>query len=137
MRNEKDVEAYLLRLNRKFEAVEAQPGTFLVHTREDMPPIAVRVDPPIVLLRFHIGDVPGGADQTALYRKLLTLNARALVHAAYGLEDDKIVLGAALALENLDFNEVQATLDELDVAIAQQVPELLSLARASARPPVQ
>ena len=30
MRTEKDVEAYLLRLNRRFRTVDEQPGTFLV-----------------------------------------------------------------------------------------------------------
>jgi hypothetical protein len=34
------------------------------------------------------------------------------------------VLSSALQLENLDFNEIQATLDEIDVALAQQLPEL-------------
>jgi hypothetical protein len=38
-------------------------------------------------------------------------------------------LSAALELENLDFNEIQATLDEIDVALAQQLPELARAAR--------
>jgi hypothetical protein len=32
------------------------------------------------------------------------------------------VLSGALELENLDFNELQATLDEIDMALAQQLP---------------
>jgi hypothetical protein len=129
MRTVTDVEAYLLRLRRRFGTVDDQPGTFLVETSGGMPPVAVRVDQPLVVLRVHIGDVKRGADHTPLFRKLLELNARQLVHASYGLDDDHVVLSSALELENLDFNELQATLDEIDVALAQHVPELARLAK--------
>ena len=77
-----------------------------------------------VTLHHHIGDVDGkgGADESALYRKLLELNAKQLIHAAYGLDETRIVLSGALELENLDFNELQATLDEIDMALPQQLP---------------
>jgi hypothetical protein len=126
MRTEKDVEAYLLRLNRRFRALEEKPGTFLVEVGETAPPLVVRVEPPLVVVRVHIGDVAPGESNgdAALFRKLLELNARQLVHAAYGLDDGHIVLSSALELENLDFNELQATLDEIDIALAQQLPGL-------------
>ena len=38
-------------------------------------------------------------------------------------------VSSALELENLDFNELQATLDEIDVALAQHIPELARLAK--------
>jgi hypothetical protein len=129
MRTETDVEAYLYRLKRRFRTVDEQPGTFLVDTSGGMPAVAVRVDPPLVVLRVHIGDVTSGSDQAMLFRKLLTLNARQLVHSSYGLDDDRVILSSALELENLDFNELQATLDEIDVALAQHVPELARLAK--------
>lgn len=131
MRSLKDVEAYLGRLNRQFSPVDTEPGTFLIRSGEKFPPIALRVDPPLVVLRIHIGDAPK-TDNVEIYRKLLQLNARSLVHASYGLEDERIVLSAALELENLDFNELQATLDELDLALAEQVPELAELSKKSA-----
>jgi hypothetical protein len=124
MRTEKDVEAYLLRLSRRFRALEDKPGTFLVEMGEKTPPLVLRVEPPLVVVRVHIGDVKPGAEDGALFRKLLELNARQLVHAAYGLDGGNIVLSSALELENLDFNELQATLDEIDMALAQQLPSL-------------
>ncbi len=124
MRTEKDVEAYLLRLNRRFRALEDKPGTFLVEMGEKTPPLVLRVEPPLVVVRVYIGDVKPGAEDGALFRRLLELNARQLVHAAYGLDEASIVLSSALELENLDFNELQATLDEIDMALAQQLPGL-------------
>jgi Tir chaperone family protein CesT len=129
MRTEKDVEAYLLRLRRRFRTVDDQPNTFVVETSADMPPVALRVDPPLVVLRVHIGDVKRGADHTPLFRRLLELNAQQLVHTSYGLDDEHVVLSSALELENLDFNELQAALDEIDIALAEHVPELARLAK--------
>jgi hypothetical protein len=156
MRTEKDVEAYLLRSNRRYRAAPGGPGaegqggghdtapsrrTFLVDTGDRTPPVAVLVDPPLVVLRVHVGDlVPAGTGagaaspaEGALFRKLLELNARQLVHASYGIEDSHVVLSSALELENLDFNEIQATLDEMDLALAQHLPVLAETAKGAIR----
>ena len=122
MRTEKDVEAYLLRSARHYRAVDDQPGTFLVETSgtSEGPTVAVRVDPPLVVIRVHIGDLEKGAGPPKLLRRLLELNARQLVHASYGIDDDRVVRSNALELENLDFNELQATFDEIEMALAQR-----------------
>jgi hypothetical protein len=136
MRSANDVEAYLGKMNRRYTPVEDQPGTFLVHGGTNMPPTALRVDPPLVVLRVHVGDVEGTDSANAeLFRKLLTLNARSLVHTSFGLEDSRIVLVSALELENLDYNELEATLDEIDVTLAQQVPSLAELSKAASVQP--
>lgn len=139
MRSFQDVEAYLGKMKRRFSAVEDQPGTFLVHSDGSMPPTAIRVDPPLVVLRVHVGDVDGDAATNAqLFEKLLALNAKALVHTSFGLEEKKIVLVSALELENLDYNELEAALDEIDVTLAQQVSHLVELSKAaSQRPPAK
>ena len=131
MRTLRDVEAYLGSLNRRFQAVDGQEGMFLIHSSERMPPIALRVDPPLVVFRVNIGEAPK-ADHLSLYKKLLELNARALVHSSFGLDGDKIVLCSALELANLDFNELEATLDELDMTLVQQVPVLSELSKKNA-----
>jgi hypothetical protein len=118
-------------MKRRFSAVEGQEGTLLVHSSDRMPPIAVRVESPLVVFRVHIGDAPK-ADHVALYRKLLELNARSLVHTSFGLEGERIVLCSALELENLDYNELEATLEEIDMTLVQQVPVLAELSKKNA-----
>jgi len=135
MRTANDVEAYLGKMNRQYKTVDDQPGTFLVHGGDNMPPTAVRVDPPLVIVRVHVGDVVDGESSGALFRKLLTLNAKSLIHTSFGLEDQRIVLVAALELENLDYNELEATLDEVDVTLAQQVQGLAELSKNASLPP--
>src|ERR1700689_1216781 len=122
MRTEKDVEAYLLRLNRRFRSVEDSPGTFLVELGEKAPPLVVRVQAPLVVLRVPLGGGDPPATDAAVSRRLLELNAKQLVHAAYGIDDGHVVLSSALELENLDFNELEATMDEIDMALAAQPP---------------
>ncbi|HEY6459313.1 MAG TPA: CesT family type III secretion system chaperone [Polyangiaceae bacterium] len=129
MRTEKDVEAYLLRLNRRYRVLEDTPGTFLVEVGEKAPPLVVRVEPPLVVVRVQLGDVPAGDGTAPMLRKLLELNAKQLVHAAYGVDDGHVVLSSALELENLDFNELQATMDEIDMALAQQISGLAAPTR--------
>ena len=137
MRSVQDVEAYLEKMNRRFSHVDDNANTFLVHSGGNMPPTVLRVDPPLVVLRVHVGDIDGDASSNGeLYQKLLTINAKSLVHISFGLEDGKIVLCSALELENLDYNELAAALDEIDVTLAQQVAKLAELSKAahSSRP---
>ncbi len=129
MRTEKDVEAYLARLNRRYRTVEDRQGMFLVESGGSLPPVAVLVDPPLVVVRVHVGDV-GARDDVALFRQLLESNARQLLHASYGLDEGRVVLSSALELENLDFNELQATLDEIDMALAQKPASLAARRQA-------
>lgn len=129
MRGLQDVEAYLNRLGRPFEAMGDHPGTYVLPSASKTP-IALRVEAPLVVLRVHVGDVPKQGNATTLFRRLLTLNAKTQVHATFGLEDDRIVLTSAMQLENLDYNELEAALDELELTLAEQVPALAEMAKA-------
>lgn len=126
-RTREDVESYLLQLNRKFED---ENGTLLVATGSGTTPIALRVEAPIVLFRATIGAVPqDDLHQLRLFRRLLEYNATDLMHGAYGVQNGTVVLAAALALDNLDANELEATLSDLDLALLRHVPGLFEAAR--------
>jgi len=131
MRTEKDVEAYLTKMNRRFSPLEDKHGTYVLRAASDtMPPIALHVDPPLVVTRVNVGLAPVKGGST-FFKKLLSLNASTLVHTSFGLEEENVVLTSALELENLDYNELEAMLDEIDVTLAQQVPGLAALAEES------
>lgn len=127
IQSSEDLEGYLLRLERRFE--RAEDGTYLVAMGVDRPLVALRVAAPVLVAQIDIGSAPAAdASGAPLLRKLLELNATALVHAAYGIEGDTIVLSAALELRNLDLNELEAVLADLDMALANQVPQLRGIA---------
>ena len=123
-----DVENYLIQLDRRYES---DAGTLLVQSGPDRPPIAIRVASPIVAIRVDIGAVPADPrHQIDVFRRLLEYNVTDLMHASYGLEQDTIVLAAALELENLDKNELEATLSDMDLALSRHVGALKEAAQA-------
>lgn len=127
-----DIEGSLQKLERRFEKLD--DGTLLVFMGTGLPPVALRVAPPVLVLQVAITDAPTGDVQAhaALYRRLLELNANDLVHAAYGIEKDRVVLAAALDLDNLGFTELEAVLADMDMALANHIPELHALLQEKA-----
>ena len=82
-----------------------------------MQQIAVSADQPIVLFSVPVLELTAEQkDDVALFRCLLELNAE-LLHSSYSLQGDKIVLSGAQQLENLDFNEFQAMIDDMCMAL--------------------
>jgi hypothetical protein len=87
--------------------------------------VVVHLSPPLLLLRAKVLDLPTDEEQCAkLYRRLLELNANDLVHGAYGIEETEVILTDSLELENLDFNEFQASMDSMQVALASHMETL-------------
>lgn len=126
MQTNEDLETYLSRLERPFERVDE--ATYVVKMGPGRPLLAVRLAPPVLVLRVAIGKAP--ADSLDLYRKLLELNATALLRAAYGLEGERIVLASALELESIDINELEAVLADIDLALTEHVPSLHQLVKS-------
>jgi len=127
MRTQEDVENYLNKLGRRFEP----HGSTIIVSVGSGTQAVLRLSPPIVALNVTIGPVPKDeALQLKLFRRLLELNATDLTHSAYGVQDGQMVLSASLALDNLDMNEIDATLSDIDVALVTHTPELIELARS-------
>lgn len=124
-----DLGAFLTRLDRRFDKVD--DNTYLVSLGSGKPPAALRVQTPVVLVQVVVGGAPAGntAREAALFRRLLELNATDLMHAAYGIENQQIVLGAALELDTMDIGELEAVLANIDMALAEHVPGLLDMVR--------
>jgi hypothetical protein len=117
-----DVERYLLQAGLTSEEVE--PGMWIAHS-DGGAAVVVHHSPPVLVFRVKVMDAPRDvAKCTDLYRSLLRLNAGELVHAAYGLEEDDIVLTETLELENLDQNEFQAVIDSIQMAMATHLEQL-------------
>lgn len=122
-----DVEAQLDRLERKYERLD--DGTLLVKIAPGQPPAALRLSAPILVVQVEFGKLPADPEkQRQLFRKVLELNASDLVHAAYAIAEDTLVLMAALELASLDPNELEAVLSDFDLALADHTPLLQKLA---------
>jgi hypothetical protein len=125
MVGKEDIADYLDRLDSgSADVQEVNPDLWLVKTVAGAE-ILVNFATPVVILRITVMPLPAGAArQAALFRQLLEYNARELVHGAYGLEGDKVVLTDTLELENLDFSEFEASFDSLTLALATHLGAL-------------
>jgi len=125
MVTKEDVESFLDRIDSGTASVgEVKPGTWVVKTVWGAE-VVVHYAPPVVILRVTVMTLPAATPRRSeLLRELLELNARDLVHGAYGLEGDKVVLTDTLELENLDFNEFEASFDSITLALAQHLGAL-------------
>ncbi len=125
MRGKEDIESFLDRLDSgTAEVRELEPGMWVVRTTSGAE-VVVHYAPPVVILRVTVMGLPAGTQkQVELCRALLGYNARDLVHGAYGLEGDRVVLVDTLELENLDFNEFEASFDSVTLALATHLGAL-------------
>lgn len=127
MVSREDIESFLIRAEVDFQEIGEGIWYVLTSSNEivEKPGIVVNFQPPVVVFRADIRDLPiDDEDQLQLYRRLLELNAIDLVHGAYGLEDGEVILSDTLELENLDFSEFRASLESLALAITSHLPEL-------------
>lgn len=132
MKTVEELETMLGRLDRPFE--RADDGTFLVALAPGQPPAALRLELPVLVAQVAVGDVPALDDAASarFFRRLLELNGNSLLHAAFALQGAQLVLAAALEVEHLDLNELEALLADFAVALVQHVPELRKLSPAVA-----
>ncbi len=125
-----DLESFLIRMDLDYHEVDE--GMFLVRSRNDGPSIVVHHSPPVLLLRMKVMDLPDNGDPSlgALFRTLLELNATDVVHGAYGIEENELILSDTLELETLDFAELQASLESVQIAASSHIERIKSLAQA-------
>ncbi|MEL6823752.1 MAG: YbjN domain-containing protein [Calditrichota bacterium] len=89
--------------------------------------MVVDIEDPIVVIEQFILQVPDNPSE--LFKRLLQMN-RTLVHGAFVLneEGNKILFRDTLQLENLDPNELEASIQALSLGLAEYGSELLKYA---------
>jgi hypothetical protein len=111
------VQSYLVDLGLSFDEVDS--NTWLV-TDEDkgLKNIVILVSEPLVILRVKVMELPQG-DRVRLYERLMRLNAEDLLHGAYALEGDHVILIDTLQLESMDLEDLRASIEAMGLALAQ------------------
>ena len=123
MRTRDDIESYLARAEVPYEVV-GDDGLWLVRDSSLGENIAIKFVSPLLLFRVKVLDLSAVRNEAALFEELLKLNATDLVHGSYGISEGAIVLTCTLEAENLDYNELQAVLDDFSLALANHYEKL-------------
>jgi hypothetical protein len=118
MATREDIEHYIIKIDYPFESIES--NMWVIH---DTANIVVTYDPPLILFRMKLMDIPKERRE-AFFKLLLELNASQMIHGAYGIEEENVVMIDTLQSEHLDFNEFQASLEALLLASTQDYQKL-------------
>jgi hypothetical protein len=122
-----DLESFLIRMELDYEEVDE--GMFLIRGQDHGLPVVVHYADDLLLIRMKVMDLPEGPDGNLdLFRTLLELNATDVVHGAYGIENGELVLSDYLGLETLDFPELQASMESIQLAASSHMERIRTLA---------
>jgi hypothetical protein len=126
-----DLESFLIRMDIEYEEVDE--GMYLVRGRSSGLPVVVHHADALLLIRMKLMDLPETlASEMDLYRTLLELNATDVVHGAYGIEEGELILSDTLELETLDFHELRASMESIELAATGHMESVRALAGVAA-----
>ena len=117
------LESYLLDLSLSYE--EQGDGIWIISDQnKGLESVAVMIADPVVVIQVKVMKAPSDRREE-LYEKLLRLNATDLVHGAYALSGDDVILLNTLQGDTLDLEELESTFDAIGLALSQHY-EVLS-----------
>ena len=115
MTNSQKIEQYMIALNLSFEEIE--PSVWLIDDSDKtLEHVAVILTDNLVTIRCALMREPSEKKEE-FFRLLLNLNAADLIHGAYALDGDEVILIDSLECETMDFEEFQASLDAFSLAM--------------------
>ena len=118
MATRENIEHYLIQIEYPFDSIEHD--MWMIRNTAN---VVVTYEPPLVVFRMKLMEIPKKRREE-FFKLLLELNATNMIHGAYGIEGDNVVLIDTLQSESLDFNEFQASLDALVLASTQDYQKL-------------
>lgn len=116
------IEGYMLSLSLTYETVD--DGTWLINDGEKgLENVLVILADPVVIIRVKVMGIPV-QQREEFFEQLLRLNQSDMIHGAYALEGDDVILLNTLVGATLDLEEFQDTLDALGLELAQHYQKL-------------
>jgi hypothetical protein len=116
------IEDYLISLGVSYE--ESQPGIWVVEDAgKGLSGIVVSYAEPIVIVSARAMKLPS-ANREAFFAELLKLNYSSLLHGAYALDGDEVVLIDTLRYDTMDKEEFEASLDSIGFALSENFSTL-------------
>ncbi|GAB4332563.1 MAG: hypothetical protein Kow0037_10210 [Calditrichia bacterium] len=123
------VKGYLLDMDLKITDENPEEELVVVEDPENgIQNLVIDCEAPIVVLEQLIFEVK--KDDARIYKRLLQMN-RELVHGAFVMDEEGkyVFYRDTLQLENLDYNELEASIHSLSLALAENGAELLEFAK--------
>ncbi|RKX79563.1 MAG: hypothetical protein DRP87_02675 [Spirochaetes bacterium] len=115
--NKEKLEGYLINLGITYENVS--DNTWVINDEDKgLERVVVAVEEPLVIIRVKVMDIPAD-NREKFYEELLRLNNSDLIHGAYALDNGDVILIDTLQYSTMDYEEFQASLDAMGLALVQ------------------
>lgn len=90
--------------------------------------LIVDCEDPILVIELHLFDLENGDENC--FRRFLQMN-REIIHGAISLDETgkKVIFRDTLQIENLDLNELEGTLNSLEVFLSENAEELIRMSK--------
>ncbi|NBC29559.1 MAG: hypothetical protein GVY29_06155 [Spirochaetes bacterium] len=110
------IEGYLINLGLTFRDLEE--NAWIIDDPENgLSNVVVFAQDSLVTIRTKVMDLPSQRREE-FFHKLLALNSE-MIHGAYALDENNVILIDTLELATMDIEEFQASLDATGLALAQ------------------
>lgn len=120
--SENKIERYLIDLMLSYTEIEKD--MWLINDdAKGLEGVVVMYAAPIVVVRVVVMPAPK-AKQLEFFTKILELNASEVLHGAYALDKNDIILVDTLEYDSMDFGDLRASLESIALALGQHYPLL-------------
>ena len=123
------VKDYLLELDFTIVSESSGEGVFVVENQErGMTNVVLIVADPILIVEQYLFDLT--KESLEVYKRLLMKN-RDIIHGAFALDDSgkKVLFRNTHECENLDLNEIEATLNSLALLLSEYTDQLIEFSK--------
>ncbi len=118
------IESYLINLGITYE--EIGENTWVLNDPDNgLEQVAVAVNEPLVVVRVKVMNVPE-QKREEFFLKLLQINGSDLIHGAYAVVENDVILIDTLNYETMDLEDFQATIDAISLALTEHYTLLSS-----------
>lgn len=123
------VREYLLELNFNIVQEDESEGVFVVENEDEgMTNVVLIVSDPLLIVEQFLIKIKNPSEEK--FRKLLVKN-RDIIHGAFAVDETgtKVFFRNTHECENLDLNEIEATLNSLALLLSEYSDELIKLSK--------
>lgn len=123
------IKEYLLELEYTIKAEDVAEELLVVENIDSgITNLIIDCDAPILVIELHLFDLENASAE--VLSRFLQMN-RTIIHGAIALDDNgtKVIFRDTLQVENLDLNELQGTLNSIEVFLSENANELISIAK--------
>ncbi len=124
------VKNYLLDLEYRIVSEDINEELFVIEKEEDgISSVIIDCEDSILIIEALLFEMKEGSSD--IYRSLLKKN-REIIHGAFTIDESgkRVIFRDTLQLENLDLNELEATLNSLKLLLSEYSEELIEFSKA-------